>query len=97
MDTPYKPLSAGGLHALQDMVELQMYLLSQPQQMPWPMLSRGGKVHHADREAHRNPIEPSVAWELFDLRLIEATSSRTFVVSKYGYQYYEGQMKRLLA
>ena len=97
MVTPYKPLSAGGLHALQDMVELQMYLLSQPQQMPWPMFSRSGKQYQAGREPHSNPIEPSVGWELLDLGLIEATSKRTFVVSKSGYQYYEGQRKRLLA
>jgi hypothetical protein len=97
MVPPNRPLSVGGQHALLDMVELHMYLLAKPQQLPWPMLSRGGKDHHADREPHINPIEQGVAWELLDLQLIEATSSQTFVVSKSGYQYYEGQMKRFLA
>jgi hypothetical protein len=97
MGTLEKSVSVSGQHALQDMIELRMYLLAQPQQTPWPMFFRGGKEHRADREPHCNPIEPSAAWELLDLQLIEATSSRTFVVSKSGYQYYEGLMNRLLA
>jgi len=37
MDTRDNPMSAGGQHALQDMVELQMYLVAQSLRMPWPL------------------------------------------------------------
>jgi hypothetical protein len=98
MVTPEETLSTGGQHALQDMVELQMYLLAQPQQRPWPMFSRGGTKLHEGKGPHCNPVEPSVAWELLELRFIEATSNRTFVVSRSGRQYYyERQKKQLLA
>ena len=93
MVTPEKTLSVGGQHALRDIVELQMYLLAQPQKRPWPMVYRRGKKHHEGKEPHSNPVEWSVAWELLERRFIEATSRRTFVVSKSGYQYYERQMK----
>jgi len=97
MVTPEKALSVGGQHALQDMVELQMYLLAQPKETPWPMFPRCKSTPLETKLPHCNPVDTSAAWELLELRLIEATSSRTFVVSKSGYQYYERLMKRLPA
>jgi hypothetical protein len=86
-------MSVGAQHALQDMVELEMYIFSQPQQAPWPMLPRCSKKPHQARRPYSNPVELSVAKELVDHGFIEATSSRTFVVSKSGYQFYEREMK----
>uniref|UniRef100_Q01RI5 Uncharacterized protein n=1 Tax=Solibacter usitatus (strain Ellin6076) TaxID=234267 RepID=Q01RI5_SOLUE len=86
-------LSVDAQHVLQDMVELEMYLLSQPQQTPWPMLPRRNKKPPQAREAYSNPVESSTAKELVVRGFIEATSSRTFVVSKSGYQFYEREMK----
>ena len=86
-------LSVGAQHALQDMVELEMYIVSEPQQAPWPMLPRFSKKPHQARKPYSNPVELSVAKELVDHGFIEATSSRTFVVSKSGYQFYDREMK----
>ena len=86
-------MSAGGQRALQDMVEMEMYLVAQSQQIPWPMLPRGTKKLHEAKKPHSNLVESSAAKELVDRGFIEATSSRTFVVSKSGYQFYEREMK----
>ena len=93
MVTAANMMSAGGQQALQDMVEMEMYLVAQSQQTPWPMLPRGTKKLHDGRKPHSNLVEASAAKELVDQGFIEATSSRTFVVSKSGYQFYERQMK----
>jgi hypothetical protein len=37
MVTPENTMSLAGQHALEDMVEFEMYLLGQSQQTPWPM------------------------------------------------------------
>jgi hypothetical protein len=93
MVTPRNVLSDGGQHALQDMVELEMYLLSQSQKAPWPMLPRrSGKPHQAEKPC-RKPVESSAAEELVRHGFIEATSSRTFVVSESGYRFYEREIK----
>jgi len=92
MVTLENTLSVGGRRALQDMVELQMYLLAQSRQAPWPLLPRRTKGPHEVREPHSNPVESSVGKELAGLGFIEATSTRTFVVSKSGYQFYEREL-----
>jgi hypothetical protein len=89
MVAPENMLSAGGHHALTDMVEFEMYLVSQPRQISWPMLSRRNKKLPEAKKACGNLVEWSVAMELLDQGLVEATSSRAFVVSKFGYQFYE--------
>lgn len=94
MVTPQNTMSVAGRRALQDMVKLQMYLVAQPQQTPWPLLPRRTKGPHEFREPHNNPIESSVGKELSDLGFIEATSTRTFVVSKSGHQFYERELNR---
>ena|ERR1022692_1857309 len=86
-------MSANGQHALSDMVELQMYLLAQSQPRPWPLLPRSIKPVLEGREPHRNPVESSAAKELVDGGFVEPTSSRTFVVSKSGYAFYEQEIK----
>ena len=86
-------MSVGAQHALQDMVELEMYLVSQSQGAPCPMLPRGSKKSHQARKPYSNPVESSAAKELVEQGLIEATSSRTFVVSKSGYQFHERDTK----
>lgn len=96
MVTPEDKMSTGGQHALQDMVELQMYLLAKSQQTPWPLLFRGGK-NHQGKEPHNNPVDSTAAWELLNRGFIEATSSQTFVVSKSGYQFYQRMMTPLSA
>lgn len=93
MVTADNRMSAGGQQALQDMVEMEMYLVAQSQQTPWPMLPRGTKKLHDSRKPHSNVVEASAAKELVDQGFIEATSSRTFVVSKSGHQFYEQEMK----
>jgi hypothetical protein len=93
MVTPENTMSVGGQHALQDMVELEMYLVAQSQQTPWPILPRGTKKLYGAKKPYSNLVESSVAMELVNQRFIEATSSRTFVVSKSGYQFYEREMK----
>jgi hypothetical protein len=93
MVTPGNMLSDGGQHALQDMVELEMYILSQSQEAPWHMLPRRSKEPHQARKPYSNPVESSAAKELVAHGFIEATSNRTFVVSKSGYQFYERVMK----
>jgi hypothetical protein len=86
-------MSLGAQHALQDMVELEMYLVSQSQGAPWPMLPRGSKKPHQTRKPHSNPVESSAAKELGEHGFIEATSRQTFVVSKSGYQFYKREIK----
>ena len=86
-------MSVGAQHALQDMVELEMYLVSQSQGVPWPMLPRGSKKPHQARKPYSNPVESSTAKELVENGFIEPTSRRTFVVSKSGYQFYKREIK----
>jgi hypothetical protein len=94
---PADTMTVAGQQALQDMVELQMYLVAQPKYKPWPMVTRRLKKHQQDRMPYSNPVESSAVKELMDHRLIEATSGRTFVVSKSGHEYYERENKRISA
>ena len=87
-------ISENGHHALKDMVELQMYLVAQPLQRPWPLRSRLTKAFPEARAPHSNAIESSVANELVQLGLIEYTSSVTLVVSKSGGAFYEQKIKQ---
>ena len=89
MVTPENTLSVAGQHALQDMVELQMYVVAQSQHKPWPMVPRRMNKQQEERKPYSNPVESSAVMELLDRGFIEATSNRTFVVSKSGYQFYE--------
>jgi hypothetical protein len=89
MVTPEQTMSVACKDALQDLVELQMYLVVQPQKTPWPMCPRTRTNPLDSRKAHSNPIEVSVVWELRDLGFIEASSSRTFIVSKSGREFCE--------
>jgi hypothetical protein len=89
MGTQKPILSVGGQHVLNDMVELQMYLVAQSQQAPWPMLPRTKRTIRGDRTPYRNPVEPGAAKELLDRGFIEPTSNRTFVVSKSGFEFYK--------
>ena len=89
MVTPEKMMSAGSQRALKDMVELQMYLLAQPQLAAWPMLPRSTKALPAGKKPQGTPVESSAAQELLDRGFIEPTSNRTFVVSKSGYEFYK--------
>src|ERR1017187_6080266 len=93
MGTPENMMSVAGQHALRDMVELEMYLVAQPQHLPWLMLPRRTKNLDATREPYSNLVDWSAAKELLSQNFIEASSSRTFVVSVSGYQSYERQMK----
>jgi hypothetical protein len=93
MVIPANRISVGGQHTLQDMVELQMYLMSQTQRKPWPLLPRCRKKAPDAREPYSNLVEWGIANELVNHGFIEATSSRTFVVSKSGHQFYEREIK----
>jgi hypothetical protein len=93
MGTSENTMSPAGQHALEDMVEFEMYLVGQSQQTPWPMLPRRTSKVYGAREPYCNPVEWSAVKELLIEGFIEATSGRTFVVSKSGYQFYERQMK----
>ena len=93
MGTSEKMMSVAGQHTLRDMVELEMYIVSQSQEKPWPMLPRRSKKRHQARKPYRNPVESSAAKELVKRKFIEATSNLTFVVSESGYQFYERELK----
>jgi hypothetical protein len=86
MVTPENMMSVGAQQALNDIVELEMYLVSQSQRAPWPMLPPRSKKPLQARKPYSNSVESSAAEELVDHGFIEATSSRTFVVSKSVYQ-----------
>ena len=90
-------ISIGSQQALQNMVELEMYLVAQAGQTPWPILPRRTGRAHEGRELYSNAIEPRAAIELIDIGFIEPTSSRTFVVSESGHQFYDREMKSLSA
>jgi hypothetical protein len=95
MIRPKNTMSLAGRHALEDMVELEMYLLAQPQQAAWPILSRrGSKNVSGARTPHSIAVESSAINELLDQRFIEPTSNRTFVVSKSGLRFYELAIKQ---
>ena len=93
MVTPENMISVAAQHALRDMVELEMYVVPQSQQTPWQMLPRRSKRPHDAREPYSNVVQSGVAKELVKQGFIETTSSRTFVVSKSGYQFYEQKLK----
>jgi len=93
MVTPENMVSVAGQHALQDMVELEMYLVVQAQKAPWPIMPRSVKRLHAGKIPYSNVVASNAANELLDRGFIEASSSRTFVVSKSGHAFYEQKMK----
>src|SRR4051794_11135894 len=93
MVKPENLLSVDGQHTLQDMVELEMYLVAQTQQKPWPLLTRRWKQIQNPREPYCNPVESGAARELVRRGFVEATSSQTFVVSKSGLKFYEQEIK----
>lgn len=64
MVTPKNPMSVAGQHALQDMVELEMYLEVQSQNKPWPMVPRRTNKQKEDRKPSSNPVESSAMMEL---------------------------------
>lgn len=93
MVTP-ETMSVVAQHALQDMVELKMYLVAQPQQRPWSMFPRTLTESLDMKRAQSTSVQSNAARELLDLGFIEASSSRTFVVSKPGFQFYQRQKLR---
>jgi len=93
MVTLQNAVSADAQHALQDMIELKMYLVAQSQQTPWPMLPRGVKRGQGAPNSCGKAVEFSVAEELIDRWFIEATSNRTYVVSESGHQFYLREIK----
>jgi hypothetical protein len=97
MQSSDPPPSVTGKNALQDMVELEMYLVAQSPQSPWSLLARRSKVPDETRLPYSNSVEASAVKELMDRRFVEATSSRTFVVSKSVYQFYERSIKPQLS
>jgi len=90
MVTQKNTMSFAGQHALQDMVELQMYLAVQSKNKPWPMLPR--RTKRQARKPYSNPVESSAVMELMNHGFIEASSSQTAVASESGYQFYEREM-----
>lgn len=86
-------MSVVAQHALQDMVEGQMYLLAKSHRVPWSLLPRTTNSFET-RKVHSASVELSAANELLGLGFIEATSSLTFVVSKPGYQFYQSRQER---
>jgi len=93
MSTPEITMSLAGQHALQDMIEFKMYLVAQPQQNAWQILPRGSKTPYGFGRPYSKAVEWSAANELLNQSFIESTSNRTFVVSKFGYEFYEREMK----
>jgi hypothetical protein len=90
-------MSGASLHALRDLVELQMYLVAQSQNTPWPLLPRRKREQKEDRVPYSNPVEANAVRELMYAGFIEATSSRTFIASKSGIQFYERETKNRIS
>jgi hypothetical protein len=86
-------MSVGGQQALKDMIELEMYLVAQSQQTPWPLFPRSPKTRSGGRKPKCNPVESSAARELVERGFIEPTSNRTFVVSKTGFEFYKQEIQ----
>jgi len=95
MDTLPNIMSSDGQHALQDMVDFEMYLVAQSRQTKWSLFPRGAKGRYEDNRPYSNLVDSDVARELIDRGFLEATSNLTFVVSKSGYQLYGREMKPL--
>lgn len=93
MVTQEDSMSIDGRQAIKNMVESEMYLVAQPQQVPWPMLPRGVKKLKAIQRLNSSQVASGVARTLLDQGFIEATSCRTFVVSKVGHRFYEQNIK----
>ena len=93
MDTAQNTVSVDAQNALRDMIELQMYLVAQSQQTPWPMRPRKAKSGLGAPDLSSRMVEFSVAKELVDRLFIEATSNRTYVVSESGYRFYREKLK----
>jgi hypothetical protein len=97
MVTPANVPSVSGQQALRDMVELEMYLLAQPQRVPWTLFPRRNSRLQPARKPHLNLVESDAAKELLDQGFIEATSNRTYVVSGLGYEFYEHSLRPISA
>lgn len=89
MITPKPTMSAAGTDALRDMVELQMYLVAQARESPWPLYPRSRTNPLQVRKPNSEFVKALVVWELMDLGFLEATSTTTFIVSRAGIQYCE--------
>jgi hypothetical protein len=92
--TSQNPVSVAAQEALRDMIEFQMYLVSQSRQTPWPMLPRRAKRRPSDPNLFDRKVESSVAKELIDRWFIDCTSNRTFVVNEAGLQFYEREIRQ---
>jgi len=93
MVVPEKTLGVASQNALRDMVELQMYLEAHSPYTHWLMLRRRMGGQPEAREPYSNSVESSAVTELLDRLLIEAASSRTLVVSRFGYEFYEREIR----
>jgi hypothetical protein len=91
MMTSEQTMSVACKDAIQDLVNLSMYLVAQPEQTPWPLCPRTVQNVLDSRKPHSNLIEVSVVWELQDLGFIEPTSNRTYIASKSGRKFCERQ------
>ena len=91
MLTPLEQHASNVPDTLQDMIELQMYLMAQPHRKPWPLLSRSAKPQR--RRPFCQAVDASIVEELVNRGFIEQTSSQTFVVSKSGREFYLRQVK----
>ena len=76
-----KTMSVGAQNAVDDMAELNMYLLGQTQQTLWPMLRRTRTNSFETRTAHSTSVESNAARELLDVGFLEA-SSKPYVCCK---------------
>ena len=78
MVTPENTMSLAGQHALQDMVELQMYLVAQSQNKPWFMVPRRPNKQQEDRKPYSNPVESSAVMELLKSASIPSAPPEAF-------------------
>jgi hypothetical protein len=95
MVTPEQTMSVACKDALQDMVELQMYLVAQSKKTPWLLCHRTLTNPALTNAPHSDSVDGSVVWELLDLGFIEHSSSCTFIVSKPGQEFYERRRNRM--
>jgi hypothetical protein len=81
-------------HALEDMVDGELYLSARSQPQPWQLFPRTCKTSFDNGERRSTVVDLNTVTELLDLGFLEGTSNRTFVVSKAGHCFYRGRISR---
>jgi hypothetical protein len=75
------------------MIELEMYLVAQPEDNPWPIVPRSLWKTSGATGPFSKFVSTLVAKELVAAGFIQPTSPTIFVVSQFGRRFYERHLK----